>query len=263
VRLEVVRWMGSAPSLEVVALASADAEVQQTAQGFRVSLVLRSGSGELHESLVAPDCRTLADVVALKLAVAMDPAAIVQHAAPSLRSDVASEKSSSHTVWGMQSQLGLDLSALGRLSSVFGAFGSLTRGLFRAELGLRYGLSKVEHREEREVGVRLDLIAGTLRGCAVPQLKWVAMPLCLGLELGVLRGRGFGVKAETSNQWWQAVTLGTAAYWPVGSQLAVVTGVEGVVTLARPGYQIENLGWIHRTMPLGVRGLLGLEVSWR
>lgn len=256
---EVARWLGRMPTSTDSGVATARAEVHEAPHGFTLTFTLRSVSGELHERLSAHACETLADVVALKLAVAMDTTAVVESAPPATPPQTAAPSRE----WGALTVAGIELGTLPRLSSVLGVGLSLSRSPWRAELALRYGVSKVFHRTYEDVGARLDLLAGDLRGCVVPVLARLSIPLCLGLELGVLRGRGLGVRPATSNQWWPGVSVGSALYWPVLPHLSLMTALESVFVLSRPSYRIENLGSVYQAPPLVARGLVGLEARWR
>jgi len=271
---ELVRWMGHAPTSAEVRLVQARGEVERTANGYKLTFSLRTSSGEMQEQHESPECVTLADVVALKLGVAMDPAGIVSVEAGSAREreveageqipEAYAETSRVRAprAWGARVGLGLELSALPRLAPLADLTTARARGLWRGELGLRFGSTKVRHARRDDAGARLDLMALDVRGCAVARLAAWAMPFCLGFELGMLRGRGFGVIAETSNQWWQAVTFGPALHVPLRPKLLLVTALESVFTLARPSYRIESLGPLYRAPLLSARGLVAIERRW-
>jgi hypothetical protein len=134
----------------------------------------------------------------------------------------------------------------------------------RAELvGAWWQGAQTQFPEVPAVGATLSLGWVAPRLCGVLRAGRVGFPLCGGVELGGMRGAGFGTPgARTQTLIWVAAELGGAMTIELGRSMALWVGVDGVVPLARPGFSIIGLGELHRAPPIAVQALLGLEIRF-
>lgn len=101
------------------------------------------------------------------------------------------------------------------------------------------------------------------RGCGVPRLRAVELPLCLGVEGGRTVGRGIGVPApRTSPQPWWAGLVEAGLAWPVRPWLALTARATLAVPVLRQEFSITGLGVVHRVGAIQGRGALGVELRW-
>lgn len=101
------------------------------------------------------------------------------------------------------------------------------------------------------------------RGCLVPRIGAVELPLCPGIEAGQVRARGI---APTTNvrggtQPWVAITVGPGLRWAVVDRLALTLDATLLVSLVRGRFLIGDEP-ITSMVPVGFRGALGLEVRF-
>lgn len=114
-----------------------------------------------------------------------------------------------------------------------------------------------------DVGVDLQLAAAAVRGCPVFRRGIVEIPICAGLEVGAMYGRGVGLPlAEDGRLPWAALHLMPALMLVPHRRVAVFFAVEGVVALTRPRFVIQEVGAIYRASPGAVRGLIGVEARF-
>lgn len=101
------------------------------------------------------------------------------------------------------------------------------------------------------------------RGCGVPRLARVELPLCGGLEGGRTVGTGTGFSsARTSAQPWWALLVDAGVAWPVRPWLALTARATLAVPLLRQDFTIAGLGVVQRVGPVQGRGALGIELRW-
>jgi hypothetical protein len=89
------------------------------------------------------------------------------------------------------------------------------------------------------------------------------LPICAGIEAGVLRGRGVGStpSPDTATQPWAAVGLGPGVRYVANRWIALSLEVDLVAALLRGGFTIG--GVVAQTQaPIGVRALAGVEVRF-
>lgn len=113
------------------------------------------------------------------------------------------------------------------------------------------------------VGVDLQLAAAALRGCPVFRRGIVEVPICAGLELGAMYGRGVGLPlAADGRLLWAALHLMPALMIVPHRRVAVFLAVEGAVALVRPRFVIEDVGPVYRAGGGAVRALVGVEARF-
>ena len=198
-----------------------------------LGLLLTSNGNVSEETLVAKQCATLRDAVGLQVALATDPVAaaraietgtITKGPEPNSPPTGANPAAypSEHPA-KPRAQVGVRLTGgadLGLLPSIEqGAALTLwvQRSAWRAELsGLGFGGSSAHFESMPAIGAHLQLYSGLARGCAVPRIGRAELPVCLGFELGVMRGEGFGAQMPgTSHSLWGAIAVGPALRLPI------------------------------------------------
>lgn len=232
-----------------------DAVVERDGERWILALTLSSPSGRAREQFTARRCAALAEVVALKVALAAGVAAAGEaRPLPQRAVELAA-------VRGLAS---VSLGLLPGLSSSFELAGALGFSSARLELGVAYAPPRPARYEGpalREIGADLQLLAAILRGCARLVLPRVELPLCAGVELGVLSGRGVGAaQVRTSSQFVGDVVLGPALRVRLVRSLFAWLELDALFLFARPTYQVRNLQRLYR--PEVVAGRLAVGVEW-
>jgi len=222
----------------------AQASVSSDQGGFALVLTLRDAEGFHQRRLEAPSCDELGHAAALIVALAIDPALLATHPDPGAgalntaqmqagvtSSDTSLPSSSAAPVAGSaQSQVPavgrptpiavVTVPLIWRLGLVeFAGFGTLPginlgSGLFGAfqTNWLRFEAAVSALRAEAQAskpGATFALYRVAPKACwVVTERKWAIGP-CIGAELGILPGRGYGVDdRKESNGLWLASTFG-------------------------------------------------------
>lgn len=106
-----------------------------------------------------------------------------------------------------------------------------------------------------------------LRGCPVLRRKTIEVPLCVGLQIGAMEGRGRGsglTTTTTARSLWLAGTLGAALAWrPRGGRVAPWLQADMIVALVRPSFVTAGQVQVHQASRFGGQVLAGIEVSLR
>lgn len=116
-----------------------------------------------------------------------------------------------------------------------------------------------------DAGIRLWLASVGARGCIEPSFARsnLALPVCLGIETGVLAGRGFGLdenrKVRTAHL---AIPLDVDLVWMPTRVFGLMIGLSGYAQLIRPTFGVEGEGVVHQPGPAGVRVRAGFEFRW-
>jgi len=111
--------------------------------------------------------------------------------------------------------------------------------------------------------------AGELRGCGVPALRGgvLGFPLCAGLQLGAMHGKGEGAGLavqQSARSLWAALRVGPALRWrPRDGRVALWLGVDAVVALTRPLFRTAGMVTVHETGRFGGQATVGVEVRLR
>lgn len=110
--------------------------------------------------------------------------------------------------------------------------------------------------------VNVSLATGGLRGCFEPGSGRFTLPLCLGAEFGSMRATSVGVPdARTTRSLWFALTPGASAVFVVHPRVALWLGLEGLLALARPQFEVDGHGEVWRAGS-GLRATLGVELRF-
>lgn len=108
-----------------------------------------------------------------------------------------------------------------------------------------------------------------LRGCGVPALRRapVSFPLCVGLQVGAMHGRGSGEGLRVplaARSLWVATRIGGALRWrPRDGRVGLWLGLDAIVALTRPEFETAGGVRVHRAAQAGGQASLGLEVRLR
>lgn len=254
VRDTVLRWLAQASQPKVTNGIAVRATVQRDARGFVLDLQLVTPGGRADEQLIAARCQTLADVVALKVALAADPLVVLETTSPPTAA----------LGWGARLSLGVGPGALPGLGTTLTATGIMRLSGFSLELSAAYGLQqRVSYPDRPTIGGTLDMLSAIARACALPELKSVEFSLCTGPELGVLRAAGFGVATvfETTDLY-MAWVLGPGVRWRVGGGFFAYFGVDAQLALLRPTFHIRNLTPLYQPERLAARLNAGVELHF-
>ncbi|HEX3853550.1 MAG TPA: hypothetical protein VHW01_21440 [Polyangiaceae bacterium] len=276
VRLAVERLLGASleglPSKDV----QASGEVRRNDAGnWELLSSLSVGGQEERETLIAKKCQALADAMALKVALAIDPLAVAASVeptppappprpAPAPSPDSQQHESPRRTPLGLRVTGGTELGPLPGITFGAGLYGSLQFPGVRLELGAQgYSGGIARYAEPSSVGAHFQLFSGTARACLSPGVATLAVHLCGGLELGVIRGEGFGTaQAESTSGLWGAAELGPALRLRLSNAIALWLEGDALLTVLRPEFHVKNLDTLY-TPPLGnLRLVAGLEINF-
>lgn len=117
-----------------------------------------------------------------------------------------------------------------------------------------------------QIGGVFQAGAVELRGCPALRRGRVEAPLCAGLQIGAMEGRGRGsslVATSTERALWLAGTLGAALAWRPRPRVGLWLQADAIVALVRPRFVTAGGVEIHRASRLGGQVLAGLEVGLR
>ena len=160
---------------------------------------------------------------------------------------------------------GLGAGPLPVAGGLFGAVAALGLGR-RARVELqasRWTTARTRFAAFPDAGVDFTLTTGGLRGCGVPGRGIVEVPLCLGLEVGGMRGGAVGLKdGRIGRSLWAAVTPGVALAVVPTRRFAAWLAVDGHVALVRPRFRVDGAGEVWRPGVGGVRVTLGVELRF-
>lgn len=278
----------------------ADAQVHRRGDEWVLQLSLRAADRSVMRQMVADECRTLADAVALVVATFADPVSTSAHVNGRSRAAAAPREPDLRAVpppppralraradavplaprpivagrrdprgrppdhWGLR--LGATAGRATQADLDLGPHMVLSwqRGLARVAVG---ALALVPRREPvpRVDGARLQqwMLAGGLEGgVAMPLWRRVELLLALGLELGPVVARGQGIaRPRTVVSPWLAA-LGTAQLcWRPTPRWGIWAGVVGVAGVLLPRFTVAGEGPLVAG-PGGLRGTVGVEWRW-
>jgi hypothetical protein len=247
-----------------------------------------TGSTSEERVLVASDCATLVDTLAVAISLALGNSttsstareprseAPAPAATPTLHSgepiDVPPKSIGDSS---RREPTGLDL---GVTAALLGDVGSLPAPAIGASLGVELGWPRlwlhafgtmlfpqvVELQSGSAAGAEVDLVTGTLRVCTDALLGvngTLALPLCAGGEVGRLGGIGRSVsRAREAGILWLAPRLDAGVTWRIpGTRLEWSALLAALAPLNRDEFVIDELGAVHR--PSSVVGRISSGVS--
>ncbi|MDC0723460.1 hypothetical protein [Nannocystis bainbridge] len=255
--------------------AAVEATVVRGERGFTLRLRLTAGErGETRE-VSDPSCAALADVVALLVAAAVEPARVpapASEAEPEVASEprpepvveavtaeplddrfapIAEPEPARETVSSDRSKRpggfvrlhgGGELGAAPRITGAVGLAGGLLWPRWRVEV---QGLFVAPRGEVRDVAgfqveVRAGLFAGAVHGCGRLGRGPVEVPLCVGLEAGAMRGEARGLATgRAAAQGWLAGVLGAGLAWHAGARWSVWGALQLALSPVHPQFELD------------------------
>ena len=193
-------------------------------------------------------------------------------AAPPPESASTRPGASGTTLVALFAQVGGDVGTLPRAAYAVGGGAALTLGSFRVEgYGIYLPQQATYATAPPNLGTNIHLLAGGLRGCFLPLRGTVEAGGCAGVELGDLRGQGFGPSVPSQYLFtpgnggalWAATTLSGRASWRIARSFALVVDVGVVIPWWRPPFVFENLSTpLHEAGPVEGRAAIGPEVRF-
>lgn len=261
VRAALHRWLELTPEGIEGAAVEAHAHVRPSPDGWQLELTLVSPGGRQEETLVAARCETIVELVALKVALAVNPTGLVQ-GLEETSADATSQARG--LVFGARGVFGVGAGVLPGTSVGVAAVGSLESRSWRLELGAQFWFPRPSvYPQLPSVGADVELVAGEARGCALPAIGGVVLPICAGFELGVMRAVGFGTaQTRASDQLWAAVVIGPALRWHLVGPMSLWLEGEALLALNRPEFHFRNLPLLYKPEPAAAQGWAGLEVRF-
>jgi hypothetical protein len=118
---------------------------------------------------------------------------------------------------------------------------------------------------QRIGGAEVGLGFGTLQGCTDgigAPMSW-ALPVCVGLDVGQLWGRGVDVaRSRRAASWWVAPRLDAGLFWAIpGTTLRAGGWLTASAPLKRDEFVVDDVGVVHRPGPLVGRVAVGIDAS--
>jgi len=266
VRAALVRALARGPAGGAHAAIAVHAVITRDGAPYALELSLRTASGIGRKRLEALRCESFVDLIELELLLAATPSAPEPTSA---RRQSVARPIEARGDDGSTMAVGARLMAGGGVGPTPGlvpelsAAGWLRASALRFELGARYGLpTTARYDSEPAIGGRFDLFAASARACY--SLGWtnIELPACAGAELGLIRGRGFGVEpAFGAQRPWAALLVLQAVRWPRAEMLSVWGELGVSASLLQPGFSVRNLGRLFRAEPWALRAAIGAELK--
>jgi hypothetical protein len=253
-------------------------------------------------SMVGEDCAVLAQAAALLAAMAIDPSvlermgasdAAVEQAEQAQEVDpepepepepesepepepepkpepeppplpVAPEPKRTFMV-GVRIHGGISYGDLPSVGPILRAALALTWKHARFELEGHYAFARKARLDDTlERGADLSAALALVRGCGVVRpVSRLELPICGGFEGGAVLGVGVGLdEVRRGSIPWLALDLAPGISWTPIRNLAIGLTVEPWVALVRRRFEIDNVGVIWRSLPVGVRVAAGIEARF-
>ncbi|MCX4246857.1 hypothetical protein [Paraliomyxa miuraensis] len=304
VRRGLATVLGEGPSAEAGAGVRAVARVHEEGGRLHLELRTETPSGVTTRETVADDCAVLVEATALIVAIAVDPTAVLgrgetlaepepspvepeppdeapavvvepmEPADPETRLGIEPVEAADREVepttdprirFGMRVAGAIDGGSLPGVAGGLRVTGAVLGRRWRAELGGDYWLPRTATAEPG-IGGRIGLGSGAARGCGVPGIDRVGLeiPLCAGVEAGILRGDPAGDRVAnpvTARVPWVAATAGAGVAWTPRRFIALVLQGEVVLPIARTGFVVGDVE-VYRVGAVAGRGTLGIEVRF-
>lgn len=140
---------------------------------------------------------------------------------------------------------------------------AVARGAGRFALAGSYAFARrVQDPGDSDVIGYFDVFTGAARGCGAPRLRAVTFPLCGGLIVGGMRGRGQGpIVPLSAVSIWFAATASAGVEWWVYPRVALTLVGRGAVSLTIPRFHVDpSQREILRAMPAAFWGLVGVTI---
>jgi hypothetical protein len=291
VERRIAELLGATPT----ASERASADVAGDVTGYDVELVTDIDGARQRRALHADDCAVLADAVAVVVAVALDPVAVAvvereqdavpvpdptlgtsataadarvvpPASAPVQPTDIAPRvRARAREPWGFGSRVagGYGVGTAPGGTGLVGVAMFAQRG--RAQLEVEGRFWAPRRIEDGDSGGVVLLGTASVAGCLQLGGAIVTAPVCVGLEAGALRARGFGLPAaRTVNFPWLAPLARAALAVRVHARVRLWLALEGAVLALRPqlqrGFSDPDTLW--QAPPVSARVMMGVEARW-
>lgn len=236
------------------------ARITQREEEYELELSLEPRNGARPSvRMSALDCSAFIELSALELALSALAATAESEPPPPPKPQPAK-----HFGWGARATAIVGTGPTPSFAPGVGVALALLFQRWRLELGGNFLTPRtVRYRAPSAVGARLQLLAAEARGCHALPVRGIELPLCGGLELGVLRAAGRGVPlAFATRSLWTAVFVSQALRVPLFGPLSVWFELGAWFALLRPAYGVRNLPLLYRPAALSVRGALGIALHF-
>lgn len=279
--VEVLMGLESPPAVDV------RIDVRDVPEGVVADVEYASGGTVRTREIPGASCREVVDAAAVVVAVGVDPIAVQavlepvilrpQSAAPPPAPELpaplpvavaepeppspSSPPSDKPRPRGHRVSLGafvrggLEAGAVSNPSGWLGGGLQLGKRPAKGEVAVRHRFARdVAHPENASTGASVSLTVGRLAGCWTPRAGAVVFGACLGADVGMLRGEGYGLETPgTARGLWVAATPGVQAHWQANRTLRIGAVIDVPLSLVRPTLTIDDF-----QRPLAQMGFAGV-----
>jgi hypothetical protein len=266
------------------------ASVEQTANAWSVRLNMSGEQGSSERSFSAETCEEIAGAVALVAAVSLDPVVVTRELAEARAAATSAPPPKPQTEpepepdledspppvpepapeeieapFARNFQIGLRVfggGGYGPTTTGYGAIGAgaaLFGRLWRWSLDGGGWLPRTV-RSDQAAGRFWGWWLGT-RGCVVPALRAVEVPVCAGLELGQVLATGLApaLNARGAGYPWVAASISGGVTWVIIERVAVFVDAAALLPLISGDFRVGDQT-LQQVVPVGVRATIGIEL---
>lgn len=240
--------------------------VREAPRGYVLRLRLSVGGRGEDREFSDPSCAALAEVVALRVVAAVAPPVVAAPAAVEVapveveaveaEAEVEAVDAPVAVVVGRVDDVPRDrvkkpggflgLLGGGVLGVMPGPTGAV--GLAGGLLGRRWraalrGTFMAPRTVDRELGaLQAGLYGGAVQGCGRFGRGVLEVPVCAGLEAGVMRGEARVPSGRPAFAGWLAVSLESGLVWHAGRRVGLWAGLELALAVVRPRFELVGEG---------------------
>lgn len=133
----------------------------------------------------------------------------------------------------------------------------------RMELGAAGWFPRSQRLAGTPARAEVGLWHADARGCGVPKVRRVEFPICAGVEIGAMGGRGRGLlTARRRRLPWVAAEAGAMVVARITPHVAITAAARLVIPFLRPGFELDG-EVVHRAARFAFTAVVGLEGRWR
>lgn len=297
----VMRWRRQAPPSIVPTPAHAVGRVEARGRGFVLSLVIDAEGTVTQHTEASEQCQVLAEATAVQIAMALgfledqsettDPDATADTTIavpppptvvvpPSTPTPVATPREPASPSMppvdataararrfaaprgALRVQAGAGTGRVPRVDARLGLGGALVWPRARLDGVVAHTFMQSQPHPDREgLSLRVWQWTGLLRGCWVPTVGPIELPLCAGLEAGASRATSRGVsRTRVATGPFVAGVITGALAWPFTRRFALWIELDGWVAATQPAFTVQDLAPWFTTRRGGVDGAVGFEL---